>query len=230
MGDVPLFVSVRRLDRQQKVHPPADTDWALDSGGFTELETYGRWETTPQQYVAKVRRYYDMIGRMDWAAPQDWMCEPHMLEKTGLSVRMHQLNTTRNYLDLKTLWPDGPFIPVLQGWEPDDYMRHVESYEAAGIDLEAEPVVGLGSVCRRQATQEIADLVRELQPFRLHGFGMKTGAIKNVGHLLHSADSMAWSLGGRRRGPCVHLKSRCANHLHWALGWYEGLDNLVEFD
>ncbi|MCP4221886.1 MAG: hypothetical protein GY773_00905 [Actinomycetia bacterium] len=218
ISHIPLFVSTRRLQRL-KSYQPATTNWALDSGGFTELEKYGRWETPPHRYVARVRRYHDEIGRLDWAAPQDWMCEPHMLARTGLTVREHQTRTVRNYLDLRTLWPDGPFIPVLQGQTVDDYLGHVWDYSATGVDLTEEPLVGIGSVCRRQATSEIRDIVMALQPLRLHGFGVKAGGLELYGQYLHSSDSMAWSLGGRLRPQPYCSKRHCGNCLHEAIRW-----------
>lgn len=66
---VPLFVSARRL-RVSKTLPRAVAPWALDSGGFTELQQYGRWTVTPADYVARVRRYRDEIGNLTCAAPQ----------------------------------------------------------------------------------------------------------------------------------------------------------------
>ena len=55
--------------------------------------------------------------------------------------------------------------------------------------------VGLGSVCRRQATVEISCLVHELvlgqELDNLHGFGMKIEGLAGVGYLLRSADSRA---------------------------------------
>jgi hypothetical protein len=47
---------------------------------------------------------------MDFASPQDWMREPVMIERTGLSVREHQARTVANYLDLRMLAPRLPFI------------------------------------------------------------------------------------------------------------------------
>jgi hypothetical protein len=38
---------------------------------------------------------------------------------------------------------------VLQGWELGDYVACLERYRDEGLDVTAEPVVGLGSVCRR---------------------------------------------------------------------------------
>ena len=82
---VPLFVSRRTLAGRTTL-PRAVGTWALDSGGFTELQMYGRWEMSARTYAAEVRRFRDEIGGMAWAAPQDWMCEPWILEKTGLTV------------------------------------------------------------------------------------------------------------------------------------------------
>jgi len=219
--DVPMMVSHRRLERRRRL-PVALGPWVLDSGGFSELSLHGRWTVTPLQYVTAVRRYKDEVGRLEWAAPQDWMCEPFMVAKTGLSVAHHQHLTVVNYLDLRSAAPDLPFIPVLQGWTIVDYLRCVNLYADAGIDLTAQPVVGLGSVCRRQSTVEIDDIVRALHNLgiNLHGFGVKTSGLARYGHQLTSADSMAWSYQARRDRPmlgCTHRS--CANCIHYALAW-----------
>jgi hypothetical protein len=127
----PLFVSHRQLARKRSYRPAAGR-WALDSGGFTELSIHGRWITTPAAYAEAVAGYAERIGRMDFAAPQDWMCEPVMIERTGLSVREHQARTVANYLELRAVAPDLPFIPVLQGWRLADYLHCLDLYEAAG--------------------------------------------------------------------------------------------------
>lgn len=218
LANIPLFVSHRGL-RNRKRLKPATTSWALDSGGFTELSLYGEWTITPHSYAAYVRRYVDNIGKLEWASPQDYMCEPHMLKLTGKTIDEHQRLTVKSVLDLRTLSPDLPFIPVLQGWTVDDYMRHVEMYEKAGFDLENEPVVGVGSICRRQATWEAADIAMRLQPLRLHAFGAKQDAIGMYGNLLASCDSMAWSYGGRMAPDPTCPKRSCAHCLHYALEW-----------
>jgi hypothetical protein len=216
---VPLFVSRRRLTGR-KALPRAAGPWALDSGGFSELSLHGGWTVTPRAYAAEVRRFAAEIGGLQWAAPQDWMCEPVMLAKTGRSVAAHQRLTVRNYLDLREIAPDLPWVPVLQGWEPDDYRHCVDLYAAAGVDLAALPLVGLGSVCRRQHTRTAARVVERLQPLRLHAFGFKLTGLAAVAPLLASADSMAWSLAARRRPAlpgCSHRN--CANCLRYALEW-----------
>ena len=85
---VPLFVSHRRLARR-KTLPKARTGWALDSAAFSELSLYGGWRTTPEEYVAAVKRYDREIGQLEWAPGQDWPCESDMLARTGLSVEEH---------------------------------------------------------------------------------------------------------------------------------------------
>lgn len=224
--DVPLFVSHRVLRDRRSSFPRATTGWALDSGGFTELNLHGTWRTTPGEYVAAVRRYANEIRRLTWASPQDWMCEPWVVAKTGLSVAEHQRRTVDNYLQLRHLAPDLPFIPVLQGWDLADYHRHADAYTDAGIDLTGQPVVGIGSVCRRQATGQIAAIFESLhnRGLRMHGFGVKTDGLRAYGDLLTSADSMAWSFAARRqacsgiRHPgCTH--KTCANCMAYALAW-----------
>lgn len=254
---VPLFISHNRLSKQ-KTLPRAAHPWALDSGGFTELKQHGGWRISAVEYAASVRRCRDEIGRLDWAAPQDWMCEPWVIfgrmqhldpshkeyyhgtrEARGIpadgpdedlttAVRKHQRYTVDNYLELTAIAPDLPFIPVLQGWNLADYLHCLEMYSQAGVDLKAQPVVGLGSVCRRQATEEIDIITSTLHArgIRLHGFGVKTLGLGIYGPYLTSADSLAWSSRGRRVKPCIHGPNRFgriaaseANCLTFALGW-----------
>jgi hypothetical protein len=230
---VPLFVSDRRL-RRYRTLPPAATSWALDSGGFTELSQYGTWDTgpTPKQYVARIRRYRDEIGHLAWAAPQDWMCEPFILAKTGLTIASHQDHTVGNYLQLRELAPELPIIPVVQGWAAGDYLRCVDHYTRAGIDLTRAPLVGVGSVCRRQSTTQVGDILTALHEVgvtRLHGFGFKTAGLARWGHLLASADSMAWSAQARRQPPLPGCRGHrsCANCARYALRWRDRVLDVI---
>jgi hypothetical protein len=231
-ADFPLFVSHRALSRCKTLRP-STRGWALDSGGFTELSTYGEWRTTPAAYVQAVARYDREIGKLEWASPMDWMCEPWMIHGgdgapgTGLSVEEHQRRTVENFLELCELWPsesdtECPFMPVLQGWTIGDYLRCADLYAEAGVRLADWPVVGVGSVCRRQGTIAISNLITMLGPedLALHGFGVKTRGLIQFGHLLTSADSMAWSYDARRNPPLPgHTHKNCANCLEYASQW-----------
>ena len=128
-----------------------------------------------------------------------------------------------SYLELRALAPHLPFIPVVQGWHLADYLACVELYRAAGVDLARVPLTGLGSVCRRQSTGQIAVIVTALAclGLRLHGFGIKTTGLHLYGHLLASADSMAWSYAARRAPalPGCAGHRNCANCLTYATAW-----------
>lgn len=206
--DVPLMVSHRTLSGLRRF-PRARQPWVLDSGGFTELSMFGGWATTPADYVTAVRRYRDEVGLMVWAAPQDWMCEPDIIHGgggwkvgTGLTVAEHQRRTVNNYVELCTIAPDLPFIPVLQGWTVDDYLRCADLYASAGVDLAAVPVVGVGSVCRRGPREHAVaeQAIRRLAPHcgPLHGFGVSLDGLARYGDALGSSDSLAWSAQARR--------------------------------
>lgn len=220
LTSAPLFLSRRCLENRRTL-PRALGPWALDSGGFTEL-TRGGWSMPASAYAATVRRLAAGIGRMAWAAPQDWMCEPEQLVATGLTVEEHQRRTVDNLLELRQLAPEIAWVPVLQGYTAGDYWRCVELYASAGVDLVDEPLVGLGSVCRRSSTAEIAALVAELAEggLALHGFGVKLTGLARVSWALASADSMAWSLDARWTGNRCGGPHRSCNHcLAWALEW-----------
>lgn len=229
---VPLFVSHRTLRTRRGPFPRAVTSWALDSGGFSELDGNGRWNTTAEEYVVAARRYMSEIGGLVWASPQDWMCEPWIIAKTGKSVREHQRLTIENGIRLRQMAPDVPFIYVVQGWELDDYEACVDMYAELGVDLATEPIVGIGSVCRRQSTDDIGQIFAAMRArgINTHGFGVKSGGLKRYGSQLESADSMAWSYRARmaaRDRATAGLagsvqgceKTNCANCKHFALEW-----------
>jgi hypothetical protein len=222
---IPLFVSRRQLQRRRGLHP-ALSSWALDSGGFTQLSQFGAWDMTPRQYTAQVQRYNKEIGRLDFVAVMDWMCEPHILNKTCKTIKQHQMLTIQSYIDLMECDPHIPWLPVLQGWKPGDYFNHVEMYLKHNIDLCGLDRVGIGSVCRRQHTGGVEGMIRRLcrGGLSLHGFGFKTLGLAKIKRHLGSSDSMAWSFAARRDRPlagCTH--ANCANCHLYAIKWRQHL-------
>jgi hypothetical protein len=235
--DFRLFVSHRTLGKYRSL-PRSRVPWALDSGGFSELSMFGEWRTTPEEYVRAVARYDADLGHLEWAAPQDWMCEAVILAKTGLTVDEHQRRTVANYLTLTGLWPQHsdnscPFMPVLQGRPGDgaSYLRCAALFEEAGVRLADYPVVGVGTVCRIQGTNLVGPVARALWPLglRLHWFGVKMTGLPEIwppeehAGVLTSFDSMAWSYGARRSprmAGCEH-RGNCANCPVAARAWRE---------
>jgi hypothetical protein len=238
----PLMVSYHRLAHQLTTGRPlrpATHRWALDSGAYTELARYGRWTIPADRYVADVARCQREIGMLDWAAPQDWPCEPDVIHGangcagTGLSVPVHQHLTLLNYVHLCELWRQEsdlpcPFIPVVQGWTLGSYDFCANLYAAAGIDLATQPMTGLGSVCRRQGTINASLIVSWLASsgLRLHAFGIKTTGIAAYGSQLASFDTLAWSYAARRSYPMPgHTHRQCSSCLPYATAWRARLLN-----
>lgn len=231
LADVPKCISRNRLTAYRgRRLPRSVAPLLLDSGGFTELKEHGRWRLTAAQYVTEVRHQLEQLGRdaVVAIAQQDWMCETVVIDgghtKDGrfagtrtlldperrLSldemVLQHQRLTVANFVELRRLAPDLPIFPVLQGQSLQQYLRHLAMFLAVGVRVGDEPLVGLGSVCRRQGTQETAHLVRALAAYglRLHGFGVGARGLSLYGTQVASIDSNAFSYHGRRQGLCPH--------------------------
>lgn len=227
LTDVPLFVSAVTLRKRRRC-PKAKGRHAQDSGGFSELQAHGHWTGSDNVYAAETNAWADQAGsEPDFAACRDWMCEPFMLAKTGLTIRDHQLRTIESYVNLCALAPWIKWLPVVQGWHADDYRAHVEMYDEAGINLRELARVGVGSVCRRQGTREGAEIIRTVagMGIRVHAFGVKVDGLKLFGDAIASADSMAWSFVARRRNILLEAcrggtHKNCANCMRWAMEWH----------
>lgn len=182
---------------------PATCPVFLDSGAYSWVNKYGTWENWPaREYARFVADLCRTLGAVEHAGIQDWMCEAHVLARTGQTLRQHQLRTVWSYLELRHRAPDVPWLPTLQGVTVADYLRCADLYERVGVHLADCALVGLGSVCRRSGTNELEEVIRLLvaalgPDVRLHGFGVKDeGALASVTRLA-SIDSMAWSAAGR---------------------------------
>lgn len=212
------FISVNRLRDRKGPFPVGD--WIMDSGAFTEISTHGRYRHGVSEYAAEIRRWASN-GNLLAAVAQDYMCEPHIVAKTGLSVSEHQRLTIERYDELLCEDTGGVYIlPVLQGYAPADYVAHVAMY---GDRLRGGVWVGVGSVCKRngdpnQIAAVLLAIKRARPDLRLHGFGLKTTALADplVRSLLETADSMAWSFNARRNG-------RNANDWKEAVQWVKNI-------
>ena len=153
------------------------------------------------------------------------MTEAQVLARTGGTVRDHQQRTVANYLRLRDMAPELPIIPVLQGQSISDYQRCAHSYERHGVDLAALPLVGVGSVCRRQHTPEVEQILRALaaRGYRLHAFGAKVLGLGRFADAIASSDSAAWSFRGRYVPGCTPTHRSEFNCQRFALAWHARL-------
>lgn len=195
------FVSVNRIrDRKTRFEVG---DWIMDSGAFTEVSTHGGYRYSVIEYAAQIRRWKE-CGNLLAAVSQDYMCEPFIIKKTGLSVADHHRLTIERYDALVECNTGVYILPVLQGYAPQDYVDHIRLY---GDRLAEGAWVGVGSICKRNgdigAIEDVLLAIHHERPdLKLHGFGLKTTALSSglVQELLETADSMAWSFAARRQG------------------------------
>lgn len=196
------FISVNRIRKRKKPIPAKA--WIMDSGAFTTILTHGGYPDPVDVYAAEIKRW-GADGNLLAAVAQDYMCEDHMLALTGKTIAEHQRLTIERYDALLACDTGGVYImPVLQGYGPADYVRHIEMY---GDRLAHGAWVGVGSVCKRngnpRAIEDVLMAIKAVRPdLRLHGFGLKITALTSglVRALLYTADSMAWSYAARKQG------------------------------
>lgn len=203
-------ISINRLRGRKKEVPCGDV--LVDSGAFTEIFKHGGYRHSVEEYAAELYRLFTTgVVKIAAAVAQDYMCEPFILAKTGLTIEEHQRLTIERYdalvAELERLFA-GPIpfhvMPVLQGFAPQDYVRHIRMY---GDRLKPGMWVGVGSVCKRQGDPRsiiavLQAIASERPDLLLHGFGVKITALLHPGvrELLATADSMAWSFAARKQG------------------------------
>ena len=190
-----VMVSATQLARRQSDFQVGQ--WILDSGAFSEVARHGGYRISPADYAALIRRWAS-CGQLLCAVAQDYMCEPFVLNRTGLDVAEHQRLTIERYDALRADALPVPLMPVLQGYRVREYLTHLAQY---GERLTPGMWVGVGSLCRRNGSpEEVADILGSIKlqrpDLRLHGFGLKQLALGHEGvqQALYSCDSMAWSM------------------------------------
>jgi hypothetical protein len=195
------FVSVNAIRNRKSPFPAAD--WIMDSGAFTTIAKHGGYPEPVEAYAAQIKRWATN-GNLLAAVAQDYMYEPVVLARTGLTVADHQRLTIERYDALLACNVWVYVMPVLQGYAPAEYASHVRQY---GERLAPGAWVGVGSVCKRNgdpaAIEEVLCAIKRERPdLRLHGFGVKKTSLISTAicDLLETADSMAWSYSARRNG------------------------------
>lgn len=166
----------------------------VDSGGYSLMLNQGEHPPVDAYLDTVVEYEADM-----WAV-QDYPCEPEILESYDRSVADHQRRTVEAASACLSRAGDRGIeatpVTVLQGWERDEYLTHIEMLRDAGCLTEH---IGIGSVCRRNQTgriRAIVKAVREALPARhkLHAFGVKNEILsdRETRDALWSADTTAW--------------------------------------
>lgn len=211
----------------------SDLDWALDSAGFTAVKLWQSKGAQPGMagiYPWSYQAYIELAAMLKpswWSAP-DLCCETAVAgNKDEVSFRIRATTTLlEGTLRVIYAWQNEmaremsesairnmifPPVPVIQGWEVDDYLRSYDQIREVWSRWEpwiAPPVLmGVGSVCRRHLTDSKHGLYPILDALdrhidhgtSLHLFGVKGESLKRVKmmHRIASVDSMAYDYGAR---------------------------------
>jgi hypothetical protein len=168
-----------------------DHDLFVDSGGYHHMMSgTGEYGTSDAEYLDYIREYRPHL----WAL-RDYPCEPDLLDQLGRSVADQQRRTLEHHLDLYDKIVDTPIedssVVVLQGWTTDQYLSALDDLRDHGLPLDC---VAIGSVCRRNQDEEIAEVVLAIrdelpESTHLHAFGVK-GSVLRFRELVDALDSV----------------------------------------
>jgi len=202
--------------------PPQVTRRAADSGGYVATKKFGDYQYSQEQYTDWLFTF-----NPQWAAMRDYCCEPDIATDSNLMV-IRQARTTENAYATWGEYKDTPFawVPTVQGWEPADYVRHAAELKplitemASHYGKDSEFRVGIGSLCQREKTTLIQDVVRAVQEvlpdYPLHLWGVKGAVLREKSPLLArvvSVDSAAWTWAANtnRRGTGLSKREYAIN-------------------
>ena len=167
----------------------------VDSGGYSFILGKGEYTTTNKEYLEYVEKHQPELFAL-----RDYPCEPDVLEEHDRTVEEHQEMTIEKHKELRELMKEFDIkskpLSVIQGWEIEDYLDHIERMKEEDLITEH---IGIGSICRRGQDEEIRRIILEVNKAlpdycKIHAFGVKSNILRfaEVCEVLHSADSMAY--------------------------------------
>lgn len=269
--DYPVMVSANAFwnkDKKSFRLPQAtnlsELDWALDSAGYTAMNLWkqkGRQDGMAGVYPWSYAQYIEFASEAgaSWWAQADLCCEPDIAssrDEVDYRVRATATlleGTLRVLFDWQSemtlMAPPTvvasmlrPPVPVLQGWDADDYLRSLDLmmqvWERWTPWLDQPVLIGVGSVCRRSLDDRkhglyavLAALERHLPAgARLHLFGVKGACLDKLKMFdwVASADSMAYDDGARRKAFKVGHSNTMAHRSAEMTAWMDAARNRIE--
>ena len=232
-----------------------ELDFALDSAGFTVARAWKKAGPQPglggifPWTLAQYMELAHSCGAAWWSQP-DLCCEPEIAGSrdevdfrvrataTFLEASLRQLYAWQSELArnlparvvANMAWP---CVPVIQGWQADDYLRSLDLlmqvWERWQPWVAPPALIGIGSVCRRplhHPTHGLYAILRALDGrlpagAKAHLFGVKGAGLAGFKGLpwVASADSMAYDFTERvnahRRGESNTIEARAQAMSRW---------------
>ncbi|GGL25888.1 hypothetical protein GCM10009037_06890 [Halarchaeum grantii] len=202
-----------------------DYELFVDSGGYHHMQAgAGEYAESDEEYLR-----YLLKHRPDLYALRDYPCEPDLLRSLGRTVEEQQERTLEHHIRLYDK-VDGHSladnaVSVVQGWTREQYLDHLDALRDHGVMTD---YLAIGSVCRRNADEDIADVVlavRDAIPasVKLHAFGVKGSVLRfrEVVDALDSVDSAAYDWAESRvpktrsDGESFSWRDSARSYLNW---------------
>ena len=189
----------------------------VDAGGYGILTKLKDYPFSPNTYFRDLR----ILKPAYWGS-MDYPCHPPFLKRLGRTVTEQIIATLNNQILLMEHdqfdQVPGQFIPVIQGWEMDDYLYCIDAMRDNGLLTD---YMAIGSLKRprkgnngpNQTKQLILQIAKELPGTRLHIFGITLLILEDpmVAPAIYSGDSASWSfehkftkVGGPHRPDLPH--------------------------
>jgi len=174
----------------------------IDSGGFSILVS-DKYDDHPS-----VNTYRSYLRGQDpeYYTLQDYPCEPDLLDEHDRTVDDHIQMTVDKHVECLDRIPEsiGTPVPVIQGWEIEDYLDCIDRFREQGIL--PHPYVSVGSVKRKYDPVASRDIVKAVRKelgsdTNIHALGVKTQVFSQTDAALYidSADSNAYDRAASRR-------------------------------
>lgn len=179
-----------------------DHETFVDCGGYHHMMSgAGEYDDSDEEYLM-----YLLKHRPHLYALRDYPCEPDLLQTLGRSVEDQQARTLEHHIKLMDMVSGHTLeknaVSVLQGWTREHYLSHLDDLRDHGLLTD---YMAIGSVCRRNADEDIANVVlsvRDALPTgtKLHAFGVKGSVLRfrEVVEALDSVDSAAYDYSESR--------------------------------
>lgn len=196
-----IFISAASLWSRKKEefrHPklPAHQKFMLDCGGFSFFD---KFELEEYPFDSKQLAHLARDIRPDYVATIDYPCEPELLEQKGWTVEDNIQRTVENAEKCLSQSIPGDWLPVIQGFRPEQYKHCIDLMEEKDV---IRPYMAVGSVCARSSVKDMSEVIRTVHGYLkkkgyevdLHFFGLSINALKRSGNYsrIYSTDSTAW--------------------------------------
>lgn len=181
------------------LHVPDGREIFIDSGGFQATTRWGLdYPYEPEDYF----EWAESIGA-NHVAGMDYACEPELHDSTvdyrvALTIEAHA-HCLATYLDGDYSFQ---FIPVLQGYDPEDYRECSRRFKQEGLDTD---YMAIGTVCKRKdpgAIERVLDVCDDEFPnaeWHLFGATLRTYTNKRLWGRFRSSDTAAWNWGAESK-------------------------------